>query len=136
MNLFSQIIEKIFSGNCDVEEYKLTNVKINKLNIDLLANYKDYKPSISFYNDKIVESMLKIEGFGLSLFPNWDIMLSLLDPLFEELREEINTYEEDIYNVVNQLLKTIINKFYLRFPKILNSAEKLRLKNYIIIYQK
>ena len=63
-------------------------------------------------------------------------MLSLLDPLFEELREEINTYEEDIYNVVNQLLKTIINKFYLRFPKILNSAEKLRLKNYLIIYQK
>ena len=63
-------------------------------------------------------------------------MLSWLDPLFEELREEINTYEEDIYNVVNQLFKTIINKFYVRFPKILNSVGELRLKNYLIIYQK
>ena len=125
MNVFCQTIEKIFSGNCDIEEYNLSNVRINKLYVDFLGNYTDYKPSISFKNEKIVEAIQKTEGCGLSGFPSGDVIYSLLEDKLDELRDEISTYSEDIYNTVNQLFKTIINKFFARFPKALNPIEEL-----------
>ena len=125
MNVFCQTVEKVFSGNCDVEEYNLSNVKINKLYVDFLGNYTDYKPSISFKNEKIVESIQKTEGCGLSGFPSGDVIYSLLEDKLDELRDEISTYSEDIYNTVNQLFKTIINKFFARFPKALTPIEEL-----------
>ena len=125
MNVFCQTIEKVFSGNCDIEEYNLTNFQINKLYSEFLENYIDYKPSISFKNDKIVEAIQKTEGCGLSGFPTGDVIYALLDEKLEELREEINTYADEIYNIVNQLFKTIINKFFARFPKALNPIEEL-----------
>ena len=125
MNVFCQTVEKVFSGNCDVEEYNLSNVKINKLYVDFLGQYTDYKPSISFKNDKIVEAIQKTEGVGLSGFPSGDVIYSLLEEKLDELRDEISTYSEDIYNTVNQLFKTIINKFFARFPKALNPIEEL-----------
>ena len=79
MNVFCQTVEKVFSGNCDVEEYNLSNVKINKLYVDFLGNYTDYKPSISFKNEKIVEAIQKTEGCGLSGFPSGDVIYSLLE---------------------------------------------------------
>ena len=125
MNVFCQTVEKVFSGNCDVEEYNLSNVKINKLYVDFLGNYTDYKPSISFKNEKIVEAIQKTEGCGLSGFPSGDVIYSLLEDKLDELRDEISTYSEDIYNTVNQLFKTIINKFFARFPKALTPIEEL-----------
>ena len=125
MNVFCQTVEKVFSGNCDIEEFNLNNVKINKLYVDFLSNYIDYKPSTTFNNDKIVESIQKTEGVGLSGFPNGDVIYSLLEPKINELREEISNYSEDIYASVNQLFKTIINKFFARFPKALNTVEEL-----------
>ena len=125
MNVFCQTVEKVFSGNCDVEEYNLSNVKINKLYVDFLGNYTDYKPSISFKNEKIVEAIQKTEGCGLSGFPSGDVIYSLLEDKLDELRDEISTYSEDIYNTVNQLFKTIINKFFARFPKALTQIEEL-----------
>ena len=61
----------------------------------------------------------------MSGFPNGDVIYLLLDEKLEELREEINTFSEDIYVTVNQLFKTIINRFFARFPKALNSIEEL-----------
>ena len=125
MNVFCQTVEKAFSGNCDVEEYNLSNVKISGLYTDFLDKYIDYKPSKSFKNEKIIEAIQKTEGCGLSGFPNGDVIYALLDDKLEELREEINTFSEDIYVTVNQLFKTIINRFFARFPKALNSIEEL-----------
>ena len=125
MNVFCQTVEKAFSGNCDVEEYNLSNVKISGLYTDFLDKYIDYKPSISFKNEKIIEAIQKTEGCGLSGFPNGDVIYALLDEKLEELREEINTFSEDIYATVNQLFKTIINRFFARFPKALNPIEEL-----------
>ena len=115
MNVFCQTVEKTFSGNSDVEEYNLSNVKINKLYVDFLAGYIDYKPSISFENKKIVETIQRTEGCGLSGFPSGDVIYALLDDKLEELREELNTYADDVYTTVNQLFKTIINRFFARF---------------------
>ena len=125
MNVFCQTVEKVFAGNCDMEEYNFTNVKINKLYVEFLGDYTDYKPSISFQNEKIIDAIQKTEGCGLSGFPNGDVIYALLDPKLEELRDELNTYAEDIYTTVNQLFKTIINRFFARFPKALNSIEEL-----------
>ena len=125
MNVFCQTVEKAFSGNCDVEEYNLSNVKISSLYADFLDKYIDYKPSISFKNDAIIDAIQKTEGTALSGFPNGDVIYMLLDDKLEELREEINTFAEDIYVTVNQLFKTIINRFFSRFPKALNPIEEL-----------
>ena len=125
MNVFCQTVEKAFSGNCDVEEYNLSNVKISQLYTDFLDKFIDFKPSISFKNEKIIEAIQKTEGCGLSGFPNGDVIYALLDDKLEELRDEINTFSEDIYATVNQLFKTIINRFFARFPKALNSIEEL-----------
>ena len=125
MYIFCQTVEKTFSGNCDVEEYNLSNIKINKLYVDFLSQYIDYKPSISFENQKIVETIQKTEGSGLSGFPSGDVIYALLDDKLEELREEINTYSDDVYNAVNQLFKTIINRYFSRFPKALSDIEEL-----------
>ena len=125
MNVFCQTIEKAFSGNCDVEEYNLSNVKISGLYSEFLEKFIDYKPSISFKNEKIIEAIQKTEGCGLSGFPNGDVIYALLDEKLEELRDEINTFSEDIYATVNQLFKTIINRFFARFPKALNPIEEL-----------
>ena len=125
MNVFCQTVEKAFSGNCDVEEYNLSNVKISGLYTDFLDKFIDYKPSKSFKNEKIIEAIQKTEGCGLSGFPNGDVIYALLDDKLEELRDEINTFSEDIYVTVNQLFKTIINRFFARFPKALNSIEEL-----------
>ena len=125
MNVFCQTVEKAFSGNCDVEEYNLSNVKISQLYTDFLDKFIDFKPSISFKNEKIIEAIQKTEGCGLSGFPNGDVIYALLDDKLEELRDEINTFSEDIYVTVNQLFKTIINRFFARFPKALNSIEEL-----------
>ena len=125
MNVFCQTIEKVFSGNCDVEEYNLSNVRINKLYVDFLGSFTNYKPSITFKNEKIVEAIQKTEGCGLSGFPSGDVIYSLLEDKLDELRDELSTYSEDIYNTVNQLFKTIINKFFARFPKALNPIEEL-----------
>ena len=125
MNVFCQTVEKAFSGNCDVEEYNLSNVKISSLYSEFLEKFIDYKPSISFKNEKIIEAIQKTEGCGLSGFPNGDVIYALLDEKLEELREEINTFSEDIYATVNQLFKTIINRFFARFPKALNPIEEL-----------
>ena len=125
MNVFCQTVEKAFSGNCDVEEYNLSNVKISSLYADFLDKYIDYKPSISFKNDTIIDAIQKTEGTALSGFPNGDVIYMLLDDKLEELREEINTFAEDIYVTVNQLFKTIINRFFSRFPKALNPIEEL-----------
>ena len=125
MNVFCQTVEKVFSGNCDIEEYNLSNFRLNKLYFEFLTNYTDYKPSISFKNEKIIEAIQKTEGYGLSGFPSGDVIYSLLEDKLDELRDEISTYSEDIYNTVNQLFKTIINRYFARFPKALNSIEEL-----------
>ena len=78
-----------------------------------------------FKNEKIVEAIQKTEGCGLSGFPSGDVIYSLLEDKLDELRDEISTYSEDIYNTVNQLFKTIINKFFARFPKALTPIEEL-----------
>ena len=123
--LFCDTVEKTFSGKCEEEEYNLSNTKLNKIYVDFLCQYIDYKPSVSFKNEDIIETIQKSEGSGLSGFPSGEVIYSLLDKKMEELRNELSDYFDNVYSIVNQLFKDIINRYFSRFPKAVHSIEEL-----------
>ena len=123
--LFCDTVEKTFSGKCEEEEYNLSNTKLNKIYVDFLCQYIDYKPSVSFKNEDIIETIQKSEGSGLSGFPSGEVIYSLLDKKMEELRNELTDYFDNVYSIVNQLFKDIINRYFSRFPKAVHSIEEL-----------
>ena len=125
MNVFCETVEKIFSGKCEIEEYNLSNTKLNRIYTDFLCAYLDLKPSTTFKNKEIIEIIQRSEGSTLSGFPSGDVIYALLDKQFEDLRNEINFYLDNIYTTVNQLFKNIINRYFARFPKALTSIEEL-----------
>ena len=49
----------------------------------------------------------------------------LLDKKMEDLRNELADYFENVYVTVNQLFKSIINRYFSRFPKAITSIEEL-----------
>ena len=95
--LFCDTVEKTFSGKCEEEEYNLSNTKLNKIYVDFLCQYIDYKPSVSFKNEDIIETIQKSEGSGLSGFPSGEVIYSLLDKKMEELRNELTDYFDNVY---------------------------------------
>ena len=125
MNVFCETVEKIFSGKCEIEEYNLSNTKLNRIYTDFLCAYLDFKPSTTYKNKEIIEIIQRSEGSTLSGFPSGDVIYALLDKKFEDLRNELNDYLDNIYTTVNQLFKNIINRYFARFPKALTSIEEL-----------
>ena len=125
MNVFCETVEKIFSGKCEIEEYNLSNTKLNRIYTDFLCAYLDFKPSTTYKNKEIIEIIQRSEGSTLSGFPSGDVIYALLDKKFEDLRNELNDYLDNIYTTVNQLFKNIINRYFARFPKALSSIEEL-----------
>ena len=123
--VFCDTVEKTFSGKCEDEEYNLSNTQLNKLYMDFLCTYVDYKPSLTFKNEEIIEAIQKSEGSGMVGFPSGEVIYTLLDQKMEDLREELDAYFENVYNVVNQLFKSIINRYFSRFPKAVTSIEEL-----------
>ena len=123
--VFCDTVEKTFSGKCEDEEYNLSNTKLNKIYVDFLCNYIDHKPSVSFKNSEIIDTIQKSEGGGMVGFPSGDVISILLDKKMEELRDELSDYFENVYNIVSQLFKNIISRYFSRFPKALHSIEEL-----------
>ena len=125
MHVFSDTIVKIFSGKCEIDEYNLSNTSLNKLYVDFLCQYIDYKPSVTFKNKDIIEAIQKTEESGLAGFPSGDVIYSLLDKAVEDLRNELADYLDKIYTIVNQLFKSLVIRYFSRFPKVLSSIEEL-----------
>ena len=125
MHIFSDTVVKIFSGKCEIEEYSLSNTQINKLHVDFLGDYIDFQPSLSFKNKDIIDAIQISEESGLAGFPSGDVIYSLLENKFEDLRNELTDYLEKIYNIVSQLFKNLINRYFSLFPKALTTIEEL-----------
>ena len=125
INVFCETVEKIFSGKCEIEEYNLSNTKLNRLYTDFLCEYIDFNPSTTFKNKEIIDIIQKSEGSYLSGFPSGDVIYALLDKKFEDLRNELENFLDKIYTTVNQLIKNIVNRYFARFPKALSSIEEL-----------
>ena len=123
--VFCDTVEKTFSGKCEDEEYNLSNTKLNKLYFDFLCTFIDYKPSTTFNNTEIIETIQRSEGGGLSGFPSGEVIYILLDKAMEDLRNKLSDYFDNVYTTVNQLFKSIINRYFSRFPKALHSIEEL-----------
>ena len=125
MNIFCETVEKTFSGKSEIEEYNLANTALNKTYVDFLCEFIDVKPSEGFKNKDIIETLQRTEGSGLGGFPSGDVIYSLLDKKFEELRNELGDFMDRIYVNVQQLFKNIIMRYFSRFPKALTSIEEL-----------
>ena len=125
MHVFSDTVAKIFSGKCEIDEYNISNIKINKLYVDFLSAFIDYKPSVTFKSKDIIEAIQKTEESGLAGFPSGDVIYSLLDEKVEELRNELADYLDKVYTIVNQLFKNLVIQYFSRFPKALSSIEEL-----------
>ena len=125
MHVFSDTIVKVFSGKCEIDEYNLCNTSLNKLYVDFLCQYIDYKPSVTFKNKDIIDAIQKTEESGLAGFPSGDVIYSLLDKAVEDLRNELADYLDKIYSIVNQLFKSLVIRYFSRFPKVLSSIEEL-----------
>ena len=125
MHVFSDTVVKIFSGKCEIDEYNVSNIKMNKLYVDFLCAFIDYKPSVTFKSKDIIESIQKTEESGLAGFPSGDVIYSLLDNKVEELRNELADYLDQVYTIVNQLFKNLVIRYFARFPKALSSIEEL-----------
>ena len=123
--IFCDTIEKTFSGKCEDEEYNLANTTLNKIYVDFLCAYIDYKPSITFKNEEIIEAIQRSEGSGMVGFPSGEVIYYLLDQKMEELRNELENYFDRVYTTVNQLFKNIINRYFSRFPKAVSAIEEL-----------
>ena len=65
-------------------------------NVDFLCSYIDYKPSLSFKNSEIIDTIQKSEGGGMVGFPSGDVISILLDKKMEELRDELSDYFENV----------------------------------------
>jgi hypothetical protein len=125
MHILSDTVVKIFSGKCEIEEYNLSNINLNKLYVDFLGHYIDYQPSLTFKNKDIIEEIQKTEESGLAGFPSGDVIYSLLEKKVEDLRNELADYLDKVYTIVHQLFKSLVNRYFSRFPKALNSIEEL-----------
>ena len=125
MHVFSDTIVKVFSGKCEIDEYNLSNTSLNKLYVDFLGDYLEYQPSSTFKNKDIIEAIQRTEESGLSGFPSGDVIYSLLEKKVEDLRNEIADYLDKVYTIVHQLFKSLVNRYFARFPKALPSIEEL-----------
>ena len=123
--VFCDTVEKTFSGKSEDEEYNLSNTTLNKIYMDFLKGYTNFQPSLQFKNEKIIETIQRTEGGGMSGFPTGDVIYILLDKIMDDLRNELADYFDKVYSTVNQLFKNIINRYFSRFPKALTSIEEL-----------
>ena len=128
VNLFCETIEKTFSGKAEFEADNLANTALKKVYVDFLDNYINFRPSKHYKNDEIITQIQRSEGTGLNGFPTGDVIYTLLDPEIETLRNEIKAYFDNIFGMIQDMIKTIIGRLFKRFPKALTQIEELVLK--------
>ena len=128
VNLFCETIEKTFSGKAEFEADNLANTALKKVYVDFLDNYINFRPSKHYKNDEIITHIQRSEGTGLNGFPTGDVIYTLLDPEIEILRNEIKAYYDNIFLIIQNMIKTIIQRLFKRFPKALTQIEDLVLK--------
>ena len=125
INVFCETVEKTFSGKCEIEEYNICNTNLRREYMDFLGNQTEFKPSTTFKDKDIIETIQKTEDSALSGFPSGDVIYALLDKVMEELRNELRNFLDRINDITTQLIKNIIQRYFARFPKAINSIEEL-----------
>ena len=125
MNLFCETVDKTFSGKAEFEMDNVANTNLNKQYVEFLEPYLNVHPSKTAKNENIIKIIQQTEGAQIGGFPTGDVVYSLLDESIEILRTEIKAYLDNIYLIVNNLIKDLIARIFGRFPKALDSIEEL-----------
>ena len=125
MNLFCETVDKTFSGKAEFEMDNVANTNLKKQYVEFLEPYLNVHPSKTAKNENIIKIIQQTEGAQIGGFPTGDVVYSLLDESIEILRTEIKAYLDNIYLIVNNLIKDLIARIFGRFPKALDSIEEL-----------
>ena len=125
MNLFCETVDKTFSGKAEFEQDNVANTNLKKQYVEFLEPYLNVHPSKTAKNENIIKIIQQTEGAQIGGFPTGDVVYSLLDESIEILRTEIKAYLDNIYLIVNNLIKDLIARIFGRFPKALDSIEEL-----------
>ena len=128
VNLFCETIEKTFSGKAEFEADNLANTDLKKVYVDFLDKYINLRPSEHYKTEEIITHIQRSEGTGLNGFPTGDVIYTLLSPEIDTLREEIKAYYDNIFSIIQKMIKNIIHRLFKRFPKALTHMEDLVLK--------
>mmetsp|Transcript_10573 Transcript_10573/g.17739 ORF Transcript_10573/g.17739 Transcript_10573/m.17739 type:complete len:145 (+) Transcript_10573:437-871(+) len=72
------------------------------------------------YNDGNIESAIRMhEGDGLPGFPSVDVVIYLINPQLEKLRDPALELIQDTYQQLEQIAHNIVDKIFQRFPTMI-----------------
>ena len=125
INIFCETVEKAFNGKAEREQDNVANRDLKRIYSDFLDSYLTYHPSVEIQNKFIIDTIQKTEESYLSGFPSSNVILALLDSKIYELKNEVQAYFDNTIICVSNLIKTIIDRLFSRFPKILNEFDEI-----------
>ena len=125
INIFCETVEKAFNGKAEREQDNVANRDLKRIYSDFLDSYLTYHPSVEIQNKFIIDTIQKTEESYLSGFPSSNVILALLDSKIYELKNEVQAYFDNTIICVSNLIKTIIERFFSRFPKILSEFDEI-----------
>ena len=125
INLFCKTVDKAFSGKAEIEADNLVNNDLKKLYVEFLDNFCKNQPSKNCKQAEIITIIQRSEGALVSGFPTGEVIYNLLDDEVESLRQEIKAYLDNVYLVVNNLIKDLVSRVFGRFPKAYQQIEEL-----------
>ena len=107
INLFCKTVDKAFSGKAEIEADNLVNNDLKKIYVEFLDNFCKNQPSKNCKQSEIITIIQRSEGALVSGFPTGEVIYNLLDEEVESLRQEIKAYLDNVYLVVNNLIKDL-----------------------------
>ena len=125
INVFCETVEKAFNGKAEREADNVANRDLKRIYSDFLDSYLTYHPSTEIQNKFIIDTIQKTEESYLSGFPSSNVIFALLDSKIYELKNEVQAYFDNTIICVSNLVKTIIERLFSRFPKILTEFDEI-----------
>jgi GTPase SAR1 family protein len=126
INLFCEAVDRLFSGKMHNLTDNTTNHRLKAAYYDFLKEYKsNYAPGSKIKNEEIIRIIKLSEGDRLSGFPEGEVIFSLLEDEFENLRECVKQYLDSVYDIAAQAVKNNIFRVFIRFPKLIEKMEEL-----------
>jgi len=124
INRFCHNVEIAFSGKSqDLEDNKAShNLKI--MYYEFLADIQR-KPSENLHNSYISEIIVRSEGDRLSGFPESTVFQEILSLDFDIIKEEVQSFYDQIYSISIKTILNIMEKYFKFFPQLKTKMEDL-----------
>ena len=136
INEYCDIFKNVLQGKCNYKRLKFLEneggYKIKILYKKLLENYTgDYKATVDYKDEDINNALTIHEGDSIPGFPSVDAFIYLLRPKLEKLKDPIEECFQKVFQYLDFLSGTILEKTFTRFPQAINELTDL-VTNYLI----